>query len=192
MKVVSGTETARIQQWLDLFVTCLSEISNRPSDGMVDLPAEDDSHPVGLSVDERIRSEIGRYAALPPQHSNRSCGCTPWVIDRVAAFLKRSFSLPLSTQLVALALGFESSYFAKRFKSHTGESMVKNLRRVRLQRARELLRNPFLSVQEVATRTGFSDASYFTRVFRGELGVTPVQYRTSTMTLKPARSEGQK
>jgi AraC-like DNA-binding protein len=98
----------------------------------------------------------------------------------VAAFLDRHCHLPLSTQQVAWALGFEPSYFAKAFKRHAKESMAQYVKRVRLQRARKLFENPYLSISDVASQTGFSDASYFARVFRRAFDMTPSRYRALT------------
>jgi two-component system response regulator YesN len=100
----------------------------------------------------------------------------------VLVFVNHHYHLAFSTQLVAWALGFEPSYFAKAFKRHTKESMAKHLRRVRLHRAKKLLENPYLSVEEIAKQTGFTDPSYFARVFRVVFGISPSQFRQITQT----------
>jgi len=178
LRTVSQADTGKVLEWLGLLANCLSETAGPPL-GEEDEPALGAEPPMaGAPAEERrIRYEVGRFVALPRYRGNRSCGRTPVVIDRVVAFLKEHYSLPLSTQVVSLALGFEPSYFAKAFKRYAKESMVKCLRRIRLEQAKRLLSNPYLSVLEIADRTGFSDASYFSRVFHSDLGMTPKQYR---------------
>ena len=47
----------------------------------------------------------------------------------------------------------------------------------RLEQARELLRNPEISLSEISLRTGFADQSHFTNVFRRFAGITPARFR---------------
>ena len=48
---------------------------------------------------------------------------------------------------------------------------------VRLNKAKELMRSPFLSLEAVAQESGFSSPQYFSRVFKKETGMTPYAYR---------------
>jgi LacI family transcriptional regulator len=64
-----------------------------------------------------------------------------------------------------------------RFKKVTGRTLLGELRRVRLERARRLLQETDLSLSRVASAAGFSSEVYLTQVFRQELGETPARYR---------------
>ena len=64
-----------------------------------------------------------------------------------------------------------------RFKKVTGRTLLAELRRVRLERARRLLQETDLSLSRVAGAAGYSSESYLTQVFRQELGQTPARYR---------------
>jgi len=52
--------------------------------------------------------------------------------------------------------------------------------RVRLERARELLRHPAVPVAQVARRCGYRDVKHFTGSFRRTFGLTPSSYHRST------------
>jgi two-component system response regulator YesN len=136
--------------------------------------------PCSPPLQEQVRKHIGRHVALPPAESNLSSGCSTALLARVSAFVDDYYYLPLSTQLMAWGLGFEPSYFAKMFKRFSGISLAKYLKRVRLTRAKKLLEDPYLSIVEISDRTGFTDASYFTRVFHSEFGITPSRFRQLT------------
>ncbi len=71
------------------------------------------------------------------------------------------------------------SQLHRKLEALTGYSPNQFIRYVRLNKARELLRNTDLSVMAVALECGFSDPAYFARVFKQELGVTPVEWRAS-------------
>jgi AraC-like DNA-binding protein/mannose-6-phosphate isomerase-like protein (cupin superfamily) len=69
------------------------------------------------------------------------------------------------------------SRFMRFFKATTGMTFVSYLTHVRVNHAAELLRNPEHNVGSVAAATGFSDQSYFGRVFRQQFGISPTKFR---------------
>ena len=71
-------------------------------------------------------------------------------------------------------------YFRKLFQGQYGMTPSRFLMTARLERAKTLLREPFLSLEECALQSGFSSLSYFCRVFRQEVGTTPAKYRKQT------------
>ncbi len=62
------------------------------------------------------------------------------------------------------------------FKEVTGFSPSVYVTKIRIERAKQLLRDLDMSVRECAESVGFSDANYFCRVFRKETGLSPKQY----------------
>lgn len=66
-----------------------------------------------------------------------------------------------------------------RFERAMGRTLHKEIRRVRLERAKRLLQETDLPLDTVAAGAGFSTASYLTQVFKKEMGMTPAQYRRS-------------
>lgn len=186
LPVVSGTNVELVSEWLRLFANYLSEISEPALEQQHDSADEEgasSSEGNGV-VQGYMRQEIGRHVLLPPAGSKLSCGCSAVLVERVADFLDQYYGHPLSTQLVAYGLGFEPSYFGKMFKHHAKESMAKYLKRMRLNHAKKLLENPFVSIREVAQRAGFSDPSYFTRVFHHSYGLTPTDFRELTKDVR--------
>jgi LacI family transcriptional regulator len=61
-----------------------------------------------------------------------------------------------------------------------GRSPQKEMMRIRLERAKQLLTETNLPVGAVAEKCGFSQAKYFSQVFHAKLGLTPGQYRNNT------------
>jgi LacI family transcriptional regulator len=68
-------------------------------------------------------------------------------------------------------------WLSERFKQVVGRTASQEIRRLRLERVRDLLLNTDLSVQQVATRCGFSRPENLTRFFRDNYGVPPETYR---------------
>ena len=67
--------------------------------------------------------------------------------------------------------------FFKKVKQVTGMPPHEYIRKMRLMRAAELLKDPTLSISEVAYQTGFEDPNYFSRNFKEYFGVTASQFR---------------
>lgn len=76
------------------------------------------------------------------------------------------------------ALGYNPDYFRRCFKRHTSVSPLRYLNRMRMERAKNLLRlESSLSVSEIALMCGFRDPLYFSTAFRRETGTPPFEYR---------------
>jgi AraC family transcriptional regulator len=83
----------------------------------------------------------------------------------------------LSLESLAQESGYSRVHFVRMFRAATGRSPHNYLLNLRIERARELLSNPALSLTDIALDCGFSSHSHLTRVFRQFLGVTPSECR---------------
>jgi AraC-like DNA-binding protein len=79
---------------------------------------------------------------------------------------------------VARAVNMSTYYFCKVFKRSTGFTFTDYLARVRVESAKQMLRNPHMRVSEAAYEAGFQSLSQFNRVFRRVAGEAPSDYRS--------------
>lgn len=91
------------------------------------------------------------------------------VIDYIDANLEREITL----DHLAATTGMGAHYFAESFKKSVGFSPHQYVIRKRIDRARRLLQDSRIPVLEAGVRSGFSDHSHFTRMFRRIVGVPP-------------------
>ena len=110
----------------------------------------------------------------------------PWSID-VMEYVASNFHRPLSLAELAEVASLSRAHFSTMFRRTTGQSPFSFLRRYRLQRAKELLRDERMTVADVAAAVGIPDPYYFSRAFRRAEGVSPRQYRQAS---RPPRGEG--
>ncbi len=87
--------------------------------------------------------------------------------------METNMSEPLGRAAVARRVGLSLRQLDRLFASEMGMSFLEHYRRIRLERARELLRHSTLSVTEIGLATGFASASHFARSYRETFGVTP-------------------
>ncbi len=102
---------------------------------------------------------------------------TSILVKYALAYLHQNYTSPLTRQEIADAVGVSKNYLSEIFRQEVGISPWDCLTRFRLQKAKELLRSTGDSITSIATRTGFDDPAYFSRVFRKHFGVTPQNYR---------------
>lgn len=69
------------------------------------------------------------------------------------------------------------SYFSKIFKEATGSSPYDYLLTVRLDKAKEMLRQTDCSIESIAYKTGFNSSSNFIYFFKKETGISPLKFR---------------
>ncbi|MDZ7887025.1 MAG: helix-turn-helix domain-containing protein [Mycobacterium sp.] len=114
----------------------------------------------------------GRYGH---GHLSRQTSRTPTspsvaaVVDHIRTHLSEAMSVE---ELAGLAC-MSASAFTRAFRSLTGQPPYQFVKRVRMERAEELLSDGDRSVSEVARTVGYTNVSHFIREFRGRYGVTP-------------------
>lgn len=98
-------------------------------------------------------------------------------IERGMAFMEANYGEDITRGQAADEAGMSESHFARLLKEKTGLSFTDFMNQLRIDRAAELLRKTDKGLMHIALETGFSDQSYFTRVFRKSMNITPGQYR---------------
>jgi len=104
-------------------------------------------------------------------------GVIPDYIARTAEALENRYAEPLSLDTLAADANVSKFHLAKTFKKYYGYAPYEYLILIRLNAAKSLLKFTDLPVAAVAESVGFSDPSYFIRLFRQREKTTPLQYR---------------
>jgi len=79
----------------------------------------------------------------------------------------------------AAKMGISPGLLERAFRNKVGTSVTYFLIRERIRKAKELLSDRRLTVAEIALAVGYSDHSYFTRLFKKETGITPSELRST-------------
>jgi LacI family transcriptional regulator len=98
-------------------------------------------------------------------------------VSQALRLIRQSAGRRLSIADLARELAISRRQLERRFRKAMGRSLHDEIRRCRVERARELLGRTELTIRQVADACGFSASSYLTVVFQRELGVTPGAYR---------------
>lgn len=110
------------------------------------------------------------------QHSNN----THHLIGMAKSYIEQHLQdRNLSLETVSEAIGLSRSYFCDLFHKTEAISFSNYLKRLRINKSKELLRNTNLRVFEVADAVGFSNVKYFCFVFKKTIGKTPSEYQAN-------------
>ncbi len=99
------------------------------------------------------------------------------IVSKAKAYIDQNFSKDLSLDDVSRSVNISPYYFSKLFKEEAGENFIEYLTKIRIAHAKDLLKNPALSIKEICIMSGYSDPNYFSRIFKKQENVTPSEYR---------------
>ncbi len=111
-------------------------------------------------------------------------------VDRVVAALRRRLAEPPSLEEIAREAGCSPFYLSRTFSRETGVTIPQYLRKLRMERAAELLRTGKYNVTEAALEVGYSSLSHFSQAFCQTMGCCPGLYPLRTPTQKASQERG--
>ena len=83
----------------------------------------------------------------------------------------------LGVEQLAEELFLSRSKLYRKIKALTGDTATEFIRKIRLEKAKELLEKTDLTVSEIGYKVGFSSPSYFTKCFKNQFGRIPKEVR---------------
>ena len=107
---------------------------------------------------------------------------------RVRACLDGMVSTPSGEQAVCAALealGFSYAHLSRVFRQQYGVTPVGYLHSMRIERAKQLLKQTDLKVFAVASSVGYADSVYFSRLFKRHTGISPARFRSTRASILP-------
>ena len=101
------------------------------------------------------------------------------LVAKALALVAGNLSRPWGVAQLARELGVPPLRLGIHFKAELGRTPGEEILRQRLSKARTLLRETGLTIEEIAVRCGFCHASYLSNLFRRETGMTPREWRNA-------------
>lgn len=148
---------------------------------------------VEMEIDELIGNTDGYYALADGmrnileilfygmRQNSLKPGTQQEIAQRLEKYLRSRFNGPVSLQAAADEMGLVLPYLSSVFKKYKGVSPMKFILRLRVEKAKELLRDrPDLNVREIAQNIGYDDPYFMSRVFKNATGKSPTEYRCAT------------
>lgn len=101
-----------------------------------------------------------------------------YVVEQIVNYFEDHYAEKISLDQIAENMYLSPFYISRIFKSETGDTPIRHLINIRLEKAKELLQEGFAgSIQEVAERVGYDDAYHFSKLFKKRYGMPPSQIK---------------
>ncbi len=100
-------------------------------------------------------------------------------IHKVDKYIQNHYMNKLTLDDIAAKTYLSKTYLCSIFKKETGETITNYVNKVRIEKSKLLFSDEKLSIVQIANMCGFEDQSYFTKIFKSYVGVTPKKYRES-------------
>lgn len=97
-------------------------------------------------------------------------------ISIVKEYIKHNYYRDLSLKSVSKHIHVSESYLSRLF-STTGETFISYLTKIRIEKAKELLKNETLTIREVSEAVGYANQEHFSRIFKKYTGYSPIKCR---------------
>lgn len=99
------------------------------------------------------------------------------LLENIKSYIEENLLYGLSVRDLAQVFRYDEKYLGRLFKAKTGCCVREYCNRLRIDRAKALLRDSSLSIAAVAAQAGYNNLTYFNRVFKQITGVAPHEFR---------------
>ncbi|HWS30724.1 MAG TPA: helix-turn-helix domain-containing protein [Clostridia bacterium] len=99
------------------------------------------------------------------------------VMQEIADYLELNYAQEFHQPALSEFFHINKDYMSRKFKELYGVGMVNYVNRIRLRKAMELLIDSDRKVQEIAVAVGYYDEKYFSKLFKREANMSPIEYR---------------
>ena len=122
----------------------------------------------------RKQTKRGEIGVFPNKESMEN-----HLVVAVKDLITRKMDENLRISDICSELGYSKSYISKLFKEQTGDTIASFGAKVRINRAKELIREGVMNFSEISDMLDFDNPQYFSRVFKRETGMTPSEFKHS-------------
>ena len=104
-------------------------------------------------------------------------------LREICSYLQENVEKDLSSRDILAAFSLSESSLQKLFQSKVGMGAMQYFQRLKIDRAKELIREKKLNFSEISEKLGFSSIHYFSRRFKAVSGMTPSEYAASVKSI---------
>ena len=126
-------------------------------------------------INEALTAMTAKLGSREPAHEDQNTGS--FICNRAVAFIEEHYAEKLTLQDVADHCYVSQWHLSKLLNKYTGQSFLDTLNRIRIEAAKELLRDPKLKVGDIGLLVGYADTAHFSRIFKKQTGLSANEYR---------------
>lgn len=146
------------------------------------LPNKENGQIQVLEKDEN--SQIGGVSGSKTDHTETSADeevidstASSFIVKNAVAYIEENYKEKLKLSDVADQVYVSQWHLSKLLNRYLGQNFSEILNGVRINKAKELLKDPSLRIGDIADEVGFLDMAHFSRVFKKQVGISANEYR---------------
>lgn len=124
-----------------------------------------------------LKKILDEFLSLLEEEFKKSESLSHKEIEDVIRYIYNNYNLDLSVDSLADQVCLAPSYLSHIFKKETGENLGKFIKRVRMEKAKDMLENTHEKIVSVSVAVGYANVSYFCQSFREYYGISPQKFR---------------
>ncbi len=113
------------------------------------------------------------------KYHERNTGAYSKIANDIKTIVHNQYKLDLTLQKISDKLGYSANHLNNIFKQLNNKTIFDYLTAYRIEKAKELLKDPYIKIYEVADQVGYGNKSHFSYQFKKIAGMTPLQYKIS-------------
>ena len=122
------------------------------------------------------RQVTEKYIEWCVNENDRECG---YLVNQAKKIILERIDKNISVAALAEELYVNASHLTRVFRKETGRSVIQYIQYCKIERARELLRQPGIKIYQVAQMLGYESPAHFNRIFQRQTGMTAKDYQKS-------------
>ena len=126
-------------------------------------------------IDEAMKAMTGKIGIKETSSTDQNTGS--FIVNQAMAYIEKHYSEKLTLQEVAETCYVSQWHLSKLLNKYSEQSFYDLLNGIRINAAKELLRDPSLRVGDVGMRVGYVDSAHFARIFKKLTGCSANEYR---------------
>lgn len=115
------------------------------------------------------------------EDDKKESASSSFIVKNALAYIEESYAQKLTLGEVAEKTYVSQWHLSKLLNRHTGQSFSDILNHVRIEHAKELLKDPSLRIGDISEQVGFLDLAHFSRVFKKQEGMSANEYRNQIL-----------
>ncbi|SFL21790.1 AraC-type DNA-binding protein [Paenibacillus sp. 1_12] len=126
---------------------------------------------------DRVQRLIDFYERIVAETMTKGERRTGTVISFITAYIESNYAKDIYLENIAGEIGLSAKYVSRMFKETTGTSITDYISMIRMAKAKELLTETDMKVNEIADQIGMNSRTTFLRMFKKHEGISPIDYR---------------
>lgn len=100
-----------------------------------------------------------------------------YIVKKAKEYILQNYTQKISLKNVADNVHVNSSYLSRLYSKEMGETIIETINKLKIEKAKELLKETIMKTNEISQAVGIEDSAYFSHLFKKYIGLSPMEYR---------------